>query len=79
MGSSPTHRTKKNKKIFQKTLDKCLPVWYNKDNERGNKSPRKEEVFMLEMYNAYEEYTNECKANGTTPKTMDCWLYELMN
>lgn len=34
---------------------------------------------MLEMYNAYEEYTNECKANGTTPKTMDCWLYELMN
>ena len=34
---------------------------------------------MLEMYIAYEEYTNECKATGTTPKTMDGWLYELMN
>jgi hypothetical protein len=47
---------------------------------KGEINPqRKEEVLMLEMYNAYEEYTNECKANGTTPKTMDGWLYELMN
>jgi hypothetical protein len=34
---------------------------------------------MLEMFNAYEEYRNECKANGTTPKTIGDWYYELMN
>ena len=34
---------------------------------------------MLEMFNAYEEYRNECKENGTTPKTIGDWYYELMN
>ena len=33
---------------------------------------------MLEMYNAYEEYTMECRANGIKAKPMNEWLYELM-
>ena len=36
---------------------------------------------LCNAYDAYanKAYTNEAYANGTNPKTMDGWLYELIN